>query len=109
MTERKGKSSQSVFAYAGEGLRRLVSSGTYYAWFKHAGKQYHQSLGTTDRKHAVRLLRELRSSVENVTSTDAARVNFETIAARWIDSRRGNLKENARPVTRRALTTLSLI
>jgi integrase len=94
MTERNGNSSQSVFAYAGEGLRRLVSSGVYYAWFKHAGKQYHQSLGTTDKKHAVRLLRELRNSVENVTSTDAARVNFETIAARWIDSRRGNVKQS---------------
>jgi integrase len=94
MTEHNGKSSQSVFAYAGEGLRRLESSAVYYAWFKHAGKQYHHSLGTTDKKHAIRLLRELRNSVENVTSTDAARVTFETIAARWIDSRRGTVKQS---------------
>jgi integrase len=94
MTEPRQKSAQSVFAYAGEGLRRLESSGVYYAWFKHAGKQYHQSLKTTDRKHAVRLLRELRTSVENVTSTDAARITFEAIVTRWIDSRRGSVKES---------------
>jgi integrase len=94
MTERNGKSAQSVFAYAGEGLRRLESSGVYYAWFKHAGKQYHQTLKTSDKKHAVRLLRELRTSVENVTSTDAARVTFEAIVTRWIDSRRGTVKQS---------------
>jgi aldose 1-epimerase len=38
--KRKQKSMQGAFAYAGEDLRRLESSGAYYAWFKHAGKQY---------------------------------------------------------------------
>ncbi len=94
MTERNRKSPQSVFERSGEGLRRLVSSSVYYAWFKHAGKQYHKSLRTSDKKHAIRLLRDLRNSVENVTSADAARVTFETIAARWIDSRRGTVKQS---------------
>jgi hypothetical protein len=39
-----GNHRQSVFERSGEGLRRLVSSGAYYAWFKHAGKQYHISV-----------------------------------------------------------------
>jgi len=52
----------------------------YYAWFKHGGKQYHHSLRTMDKKHAPRLLRDFRNSVENVTSHDAGRVTFLTIA-----------------------------
>jgi len=92
--QHKAKAPQSVFAYAGEGLKRLVSSGMYYAWFKHGGKQYHHSLRTMDKKHAARLLRDFRNSVENVTSHDAGRVTFLTIADRWLDSIRLNVKHS---------------
>jgi len=48
MSKQHGQSTQSVFEHAGEGLRRHKSSFVHYAWFKHAGKQIHRGLQTTD-------------------------------------------------------------
>jgi integrase len=92
MTKPHPKASQSVFAYAGDGLLRLVSSGVYYARFKHAGKQYKKCLGTSDKAHARRLLHDYRIEVQNITSKEAARITFETIAARWLGSIRHMVK-----------------
>ena len=92
MTKPHPKSSQSVFAYAGDGLMRLVSSGVYYARFKHSGKQYKKCLGTSDKAHARRLLHDYRIEVQSITSKEAASITFDTIAARWIASVRHTIK-----------------
>lgn len=99
MSKQHHRTTQSVFEYAGEGLRRHKSSSVYYAWFKHAGKQIHRSLGTTDKAHARRLLNEMRQDVANVTSNEATRVTFSQLAARWLASIRPALKPGS--VTRR--------
>src|SRR5208283_1859095 len=92
MTKPHPKSLQSVFAYAGDGLLRLVSSGVYYARFKHSGKQFKKCLGTSDKAHARRLLHDYRIEVQNITSKEAACITFQTIAARWLDSIRHTIK-----------------
>jgi len=89
---RKLQSSHNDWKHVGECLFRYIPSGVYYAKFKHAGKQYKKSLKTKDRKHACRELKAYRQDVENITSKEAGRVTFETIAARWIDSIRHTVK-----------------
>ena len=86
MSKHHPKPPQSILTATKRGLRRLVSSGVYYARFKHAGKYFNRCLNTTDRKHAQRLLHELRTDVENVTSKEAGRVTFSEIAQRWLAS-----------------------
>jgi hypothetical protein len=86
MSNEHPKPPQSIFTPTKGGLSRLVSSGVYYARFKHAGKQFKKCLQTTDKAHARRLLGEFRMSVENVTSKDAGRVTFAEIAQRWLAS-----------------------
>ena len=92
MSTIRPKSPQSSFTYAGEGLRRHATNGIYYARFKHQGKQIHRSLKTNDKAIARRLLLDMRRELENVTSDEASKLRFDTMAARWLASIRPNLK-----------------
>ena len=61
-------------------------SGPYYAFLKHAGKQFRRSLKTRDRKLAERRLAELRHKVGNLTISDDAKLSCKPIADRWLAS-----------------------
>src|SRR5262245_3192164 len=87
-----GNPAMPVFNKVGENLYRLESTGTYYGLLKRAGKQFRRSLKTTDRKLADRRLADFRLQVGGLSLTEDARVSFETVASRWLDSARHALK-----------------
>ncbi len=82
-----------------ENLYRLEPSGGYYALLKRGDKQFRRSLKTKDRKLADRRLTELRAQVGNLTITDDARLSFDDIATRWMDTTKHTLKASS--ITRR--------
>jgi integrase len=77
---------QPVFHKVAENLYRLESSGGYYALIKKSGKQFRRSLKTKDRKLADRRLKELKGQIGCLTLTDDAKLGFETVANRWLES-----------------------
>jgi len=79
---------QPVFHKVAENLYRLESSGGYYALVKKSGKQFRRSLKTKtkDRKLADRRLKELKGQIGCLTLTDDAKLGFETVANRWLES-----------------------
>jgi integrase len=77
---------QPVFHKVAENLYRLESSGGYYALIKKAGKQFRRSLKTKDRKLADRRLKELKGQIGCLTLTDDAKLGFEAVANRWLES-----------------------
>ena len=88
-----------VFHRVAENLYRLETSGGYYALVKRGGKQFRRSLKTKDRKLADRRLAELRAQVGNLTISDDARLSFDAIARRWMDTTKHTLKASS--ITRR--------
>jgi integrase len=88
-----------VFHRVAENLYRLESSGGYYALVKRGKKQFRRSLKTGDRKLAERRLAELRAQIGNLVISDDARLSFDEIAARWMDTTGHALKPST--VTRR--------
>lgn len=93
--EPSGKPAKLVFNKVGENLYRLDSSGTYYALLKRAGKQFRRSLKTTDRKLADRRLADLRSKIGTLAITEDAKLSFEEVAQRWLDTSRHALKASS--------------
>ena len=87
-----------VFHRVAENLDRLETSGGYYALLKRGDKQFRRSLKTGDRKLAERRLAELRTQVGHLSITEDARLSFDEIAQRWIDTTSHALK--ASTVTR---------
>src|SRR5579864_6986172 len=85
---------QPVFHKVAENLYRLESSGGYYALIKKGGKQFRRSLKTKDRKLAERRLKDLKSKVGVLMVSDEAKCDFQTLAGRWLDSRRHKLAES---------------
>jgi integrase len=77
---------QPVFHKVAENLYRLESSGGYYALIKKSGKQFRRSLKTKDRKLADRRLKELKGQIGCLTLTDDAKLGFEAVANRWLES-----------------------
>jgi integrase len=77
---------QPVFHKVAENLYRLESSGGYYALVKKSGKQFRRSLKTKDRKLADRRLKELKGQIGCLTLTDDAKLGFEAVANRWLES-----------------------
>jgi integrase len=77
---------QPVFHKVAENLYRLESSGGYYALIKKGGKQFRRSLKTKDRKLADRRLKELKGQIGCLTLTDDAKLGFEAVANRWLES-----------------------
>jgi len=51
-------------------------------------------LKTRDKAHARRLLLDMRRDMENVTLDEAAKLRFDTLATRWLDSLRARLKSS---------------
>jgi integrase len=77
---------QPVFHKVAENLYRLESSSGYYALIKKGGKQFRRSLKTKDRKLADRRLKELKGQIGCLTLTDDAKLGFEAVANRWLES-----------------------
>jgi hypothetical protein len=88
-----------VFHRVAENLYRLEMTGGYYALLKRGDKQFRRSLKTKDRKLADRRLAELRAQVDNLTITEDARLSFDDMAKRWMDTTKHALK--ASTITRR--------
>ena len=77
---------QPVFHKVAENLYRLESSGGYYALIKKGGKQFRRSLKTKDRKLADRRLKETKEQIGCLSLTDDAKLGFEAVANRWLES-----------------------
>ncbi len=88
-----------VFHRVAENLYRLEMTGGYYALLKRGNKQFRRSLKTKDRKLADRRLAELRAQVGNLTISEDARLSFDDMAKRWMDTTKHALK--ASTITRR--------
>jgi integrase len=99
LEEAKAAVRKVVFHRVAENLYRLESSGGYYALLKRGDKQFRRSLKTKDRKLADRRLAELRSQVGQLTITDDARLGFDQVAKRWMETTQHSLKPSS--ITRR--------
>jgi integrase len=77
---------QPVFHKVAENLYRLESSGGYYALIKKGGKQFRRSLKTMDRKLAERRLKEIKGQIGGLTVMEDAKLGFEAVASRWLES-----------------------
>ena len=82
----------SRWQWAGENLRRLKASGVYYGFIKRGGKQISQTLKTTDKATAKRLLKDWLAENARQVTGDAARITFEELAAQWLAAKRHTLK-----------------
>ena len=85
---------EGIWQYAGENLRRLKTSGIYYAFGKRNGKQFSKSLKTCDKATARRLKDDYMKGLDRLTSGEAAQITFEELAARWNESERHTLKDS---------------
>jgi hypothetical protein len=92
---------EGIWQYAGENLRRLKSSGIYYVFAKHGGKQISRSLKTKDKATATRLRNDFLNDLASLSSDEAAKLTFDQVAARWTDADKFALK--ASTIARRAL------
>ena len=101
MNEKASSVPEGIWQYAGENLRRLKSSGIYYVFAKHGGKQISRSLKTTDKATATRLRNDFLNDLSALSSDDAAKLTFEQVAARWTQADKFTLK--ASTITRREL------
>lgn len=99
LAEAKSAVRKVVFHRVAENLYRLESSGGYYALLKRGDKQFRRSLKTKDRKLADRRLAEYRSQVGNLKISDDARLSFDDMAKRWMDTTQHTLKASS--ITRR--------
>ena len=92
-TTQKSPKQDSAFNKVGENLYRHGSSGRYYALLKRSGKQIRKSLKTKDKALARRRLREFKEKVSNLnTDKYLGRINFNELAARWLDVEKTKLK-----------------
>jgi integrase len=97
-TEALGETKETrklVFHRVAENLYRLEMSGGYYALVKRGGKQFRRSLKTKDRKLAERRLAEFQAQVGNLTISKDARLSFDDLAKRWIETTRHTLKASS--------------
>jgi len=96
----EGKAARKVvFHRVAENLYRLETTGGYYALLKRGNKQFRPSLKSKDRKLSDRRLAELRAQVGHLTISDDARLSFDEIAKRWMDTTKHALKGST--ITRR--------
>ena len=95
-----------MFHKVAENLYRLESSGGYYALVKKSGKQFRRSLKTKDRKLADRRLKELKGQIGCLTLTDDAKLGFEAVANRWLESIKHTLAEGT--ITQREIRIKNL-
>ena len=95
-----------VFHRVAENLYRLEQTGGYYALLKRGDKQFRRSLKTKDQKLADRRLAELREQIGGLVISDDARLFFEDIGRRWMDSTSHTLKPST--IIRRKLCLKNL-
>jgi integrase len=104
--ETKDDARKVVFHRVAENLYRLEPTGSYYALLKRGDKQFRRSLKTKDRKLADRRLAEYREQVGGLVISDDARLSFEAIGQRWMDSTAHTLK--ASTIVRRKICLKNL-
>jgi len=75
--------SKSKFEHVGERLRRYQPSGVYFAWVRHKGKLFRESLKTTDKITAKRLLREFVAKLEKL-DVGAGNVTLTELCDRYL-------------------------
>lgn len=92
--EKRNDARKVVFHRVAENLYRLEQTGGYYALVKRGDKQFRRSLKTKDRKLAERRLAEFREQVGGLVLSEDARLSFEDIGQRWLDSTAHTLKES---------------
>ena len=68
-----------------------IHTGGYYASIKVGGKQIKRSLRTNDQALAKRRLKELREKASGLT-LDRKKVDFKTVAERWLELQKVDLK-----------------
>lgn len=68
--------------------------GTYYARFKHKGKNFKKSLGTHDRKTADRRLVDFVKQIEN-KEAEVPDFLFQDFKDKWLESIKPHLKESS--------------
>ncbi len=91
-----GPEASAVFRKVAECLCKHESSEVYYALVKRSGKQFRRSLKTTDRPLANRRLADFREKVGGLNNgTSARKVSFDELAARWLGTIPGGLKESS--------------
>jgi hypothetical protein len=60
---------------------------------KKGGKQFRRSLKTKDRKLADRRLKEIKGQIGCLSLSGDARLGFEAVANRWLDSVKDTLAQ----------------
>jgi integrase len=71
-----------------QNLYRHAKSGTYYSLIKRSGKQFRRSLKTTDLQLAKNRLADLHREVSRLKNTEDAKLPFESIAMRWLQTKK---------------------
>ena len=70
-----------------QNLYRHAKSGTYYSLIKRSGKQFRRSLKTTDLQQAKNRLADLHREISRLKNTEDAKLSFEIIAMRWLQTK----------------------
>lgn len=89
------ESSGDDWQYAGPNLRRRKTSGVYYVFAKHGGKQFRRSLDTADKATAKRKRDDFMRGVNHLRTGEDAQITFAELAALWIEAERHTLKESS--------------
>lgn len=92
MNSKQPEPTGSNWQYAGENLRRYRTSGVYYGFAKRGGKQISQTLKTTDKATAKRLVKDWLAELARQVTGDAARITFDELASQWLAAKRHTLK-----------------
>ncbi len=92
MNSKQPEPPESNWQYAGENLRRRVASGVYYGFAKRGGKQISQTLKTTDKATAKRMVKDWLAELARQVTGEAARSNFDELAAQWLAAKQHTLK-----------------
>jgi hypothetical protein len=71
-----------------QNLYRHAKSGTYYSLIKRSGKQFRQSLKTNDLQLAKSRLVVLRNEFSRLMVSEDAKLSFECIAMRWLQTKK---------------------
>ena len=106
MNPTKPETPKGDWTYAGENLRRLKTSGVYYVHAKRNGKQFRQSLETTDKATAKRKVKDFMGELDRLTSGEAAKITFDELAKRWNEAEAHTLK--ASTAARRAASVKAI-
>jgi integrase len=84
------------------------AAGRYYVFVKRAGKQFRRSLKTTDPALAKRRLRDFQDRAGRLASDGTgSSVRFDSLAKRWLDAKRPELKASSASRRETALKALT--